>query len=607
MEPSMFAETEEAELPSTEVGLLLLEVFFKRIYNATLLLHKSVAFQLYTTNSIPAYLIRAIFAHAAIFLQQVDSPYAKYIRVFPMHTLYERSWSWARCASQEVLSHADEPSLTKIQALQILQFYYFSQGEIERAIVHASLAYRLSQLLGYDRLYEGDDASSASPGTQFDREIKRRCFWSCWCSHCIGSVQLESSKICEKVTGLPLPAKFETGGSGQGLQLKLGQRMEVDWKLSTESLSNHGTAAASSSSSLMAELVKLLGIWTKVQAFIAGSTMCSTSQRVDKLTKLIQLSDPFERSIQLPLTDLCSHAESYGETPELLTSVSSLYYLNRILMHASMVPIFSGYPAELPSSRGLVQEHAEMVLRYATGFSRLLQQFVEKNLDMTRLWPFSGYGAYVIGSVFMVYARISQSAWIMDQSTRVPGPESEEMKTIQAVLEVLSVYWKPLRKLAVKLNKVIAAGPCDDVALITSPTYPWNAHRPGYSLEDPDPIRRVPNNLNPSVSLYRTPSVSLFSEDHPIQDASRHESTTEPIRTLPEPQASQTVSTTGIAVSRAPDSGDLQGESGSVEDPLINSNEGGLFHPPWWDTTPAINVWENPSFLVQTPQGDSML
>jgi hypothetical protein len=95
---------------------------------------------------------------------------------------------------------------------------------------------------------------------QFDHEMRRRCFWTSYCSFCIGSTQLDTSRECERVTGLPLPANFEKGGSVQEVELKLGQKMGVDWKLSTDSSPNHGTAV-SSSCSLMVELVKLLGIW----------------------------------------------------------------------------------------------------------------------------------------------------------------------------------------------------------------------------------------------------------------------------------------------------------------------------------------------------------
>jgi hypothetical protein len=161
-----------AELPSTEIGLLLLEVYFKRVYNSTLLLHRAIAFQLYVLNGILDYLLRAIFAHTAIFLREVDPSHQKYVKIFPMQTLAEKSWSWARSASVEALSHADEPSLIRTQALQVLQLYYFSQNEIQRAIVHTSLAYRLSQVLGYNELYK-EVISPNNRSMQFDHEIRR--------------------------------------------------------------------------------------------------------------------------------------------------------------------------------------------------------------------------------------------------------------------------------------------------------------------------------------------------------------------------------------------------------------------------------------------------
>jgi hypothetical protein len=152
--PHNFTPPESAKLPSTEIGLLLLEVYFNWVYNSTSLFHRAIAFQLYMQNGIPDYLLHAMFAHAAIFLKEVGSPCRKYVKVFPMQTLAEKSWLWARSASVEALSHVDEPSSIRIQTLQVLQLYYLSQNEIQRAIVHASLAYRLSQVLGYDKLYE---------------------------------------------------------------------------------------------------------------------------------------------------------------------------------------------------------------------------------------------------------------------------------------------------------------------------------------------------------------------------------------------------------------------------------------------------------------------
>jgi len=255
-----FVESNLGDLPSTEVGLLLLEVYFKRVYNATILFHKIVTFEKYRSNSLPGYLLRAIFAHAATFLEEVDSPYSQYIKILPMQTLFEKSWLYARSASQEVLSYADEPTLVRIQALQVLQLYYFSRGETQRAIVHASLAYRLCQLLEYDRLHK-DVASLSTAGSlqvQFDHEMKRRCFWAIWCSFSIGSQRLDSLTNCERASILPLPAIFEKGGSVQGVELRLGQSMDQHWN---QSLLSKNGKVGSSSCSLMAELVRLLGIW----------------------------------------------------------------------------------------------------------------------------------------------------------------------------------------------------------------------------------------------------------------------------------------------------------------------------------------------------------
>jgi hypothetical protein len=248
-----FEQSCSAELPSTEVGLLLMEVYFKRIYNATLLFHKNIAFQVYMQDGIPDYLLRAIFAHAAIFLKEVgESPHRRYIKSVSIQSLYSKSWAWARYASVEALAHADEPSLIRVQALQVLQLYYFSQGETDRAIVHASLAYRLSQLLGYDKLYE----EVTSRGMQFDREMRRRSFWASWCTFILGSNQLNPSCVFEKVADLPLPAKFGRGGSIQGVDLAEGEKMDRNWKSNMESSIDQETTV-----SLMAELVKLIGIW----------------------------------------------------------------------------------------------------------------------------------------------------------------------------------------------------------------------------------------------------------------------------------------------------------------------------------------------------------
>lgn len=253
---SCLTRPETAELPSTEVALLLQEIFYKRIYNANLMFHKMISMQVYMLKKLPEYIQRAMFAAASIFLQEVDSPYQKHIKILPMPTIHEKAWSWAHASSVEVLSHVDEPSILKIQTLQVLQLFYYSRGEITRAKVHASLAYQLSKLLGYDKLLEDDD-SALSPSLRFDHEIRRRSFWASWSTMCLGSEDFSSSQLCESAVGLPLPARFRAGGSLQGVSFALGPQLGHDWRPQT----GHEEPA-----SLMAELMKLVGIWY-IQSF----------------------------------------------------------------------------------------------------------------------------------------------------------------------------------------------------------------------------------------------------------------------------------------------------------------------------------------------------
>jgi hypothetical protein len=49
-----------------------------------------------------------------------------------------------------------------------------------------------------------------------------------------------------------------------------------------------------------------------------------------------------------------------------------------------------------------VQENVKVVLQKATEYVKILQQFVTRDLDMTGLWSISGYGAFIVGSVFLV-------------------------------------------------------------------------------------------------------------------------------------------------------------------------------------------------------------
>ncbi|KAH7092166.1 hypothetical protein FB567DRAFT_516651 [Paraphoma chrysanthemicola] len=565
-----FDQSDLAELPSTEVGLLLLEVYFKRVYNATLLFHKHIAFQVYMQNGTPDYLLRAIFAHAAIFLKEVeDLQHRKHIKTTSMQSLHSRSWSWARSASTEVLAHADEPSLMRIQALQVLQLYYFSQGEINRAIVHASLAYRLSQLLGYDKLYE----EATSRGMQFDREMRRRSFWASWCSFIIGSSQLDPCRIFARVANLPLPAKFGRGGSIQGVELMQGERMDRNWKSNIEFSADHEI-----STSLMAELVKLLGVWTKVQAFEARIASLSVLQQQNEVKTIDELFDPIELAMDIPIADLCSRAEVYEESPELLASICSMAHLSRLLLHASMVPLLSGHHTQSAMLQESMQAHTSMVIHQAMAYIKLLQQFIARNLDITRLWPITGYGAFTIGIVFVVLKNVSQSSWPVGEMAEIPGLDSEEMKVVQLVLDVLSIYWQPLRKLADKLNNAVASGQLSGLSLVTLSAYS------GYSVDEHDDRGCAAKSPGKPNLFMATPDFQASPQGQLNQD---HSTGGQQTQTLRHRVPAQTRAAMETSIAEAVGA---EQEFASFDYALTNGHKEGILDMGWWNNCFAMHA-----------------
>lgn len=162
---------------------------------------------------------------------------------------------------------------------------------------------------------------------------------------------------------------------------------------------------------------------------------------------------------------------------------------------------------------------------------------------------------------------------------------------------------------ALKLNKAIDAGHAGDVDLITSPAYPWNTGRSGYSLEDHSATIRIPvqssDSSNSSASLLQTPYVSFVSGGQPGQSPSQQENSTAYYQTLSEQQIPlQTRAAAEEMVSQIPNSGY---QSAPLENPLMNSNEAGLFDQAgWWSSAPAINIWEHPFSMVDMPMRDPM-
>lgn len=208
---------------------------------------------------------------------------------------------------------------------------------------------------------------------------------------------------------------------------------------------------------------------TKIRSWIGHSRYLPQPERLEKLVTLDKLLESLELSAYVPIVDLSASAESCGESPEVLLSLCSIYRLSRLLIPAFEVIVIEGRSLlVLESTDALSSACTRVVFDQAMSYTRLLQQLFASDLDVTRLWPFTGLASFFVGHILLVFSplqahlddwdspltyREAMHAAMLESDefsgtlVDVPGPDSEEIKTHQAVLGILSIYWRPLRTL----------------------------------------------------------------------------------------------------------------------------------------------------------------
>ena len=140
------------------------------------------------------------------------------------------------------------------------------------------------------------------------------------------------------------------------------------------------------------------------------------------------------------------------------------------------------------------------------------------------------------------------------------------------------------------------AGLNNDAGLITSLTYPWNTRQPGYSLEDHGDSISAPSS-DANMPLLRTPYVSLAPEGPQVHAVGHLQNNIESYGTLPEQQVPPPLSANSI-----PQASDSGYQSASLEDFLMNSNEGGLLDAGWWNSARTMNAWDHPLSMAEIPR-----
>ncbi|KAL3484767.1 hypothetical protein BJX62DRAFT_218240 [Aspergillus germanicus] len=458
-------------LPPTALGLSLLELYFTRIYNSTLLFHKPVLFQQYLEHELHGALLRALLALATLFLQPCDSENEKdligeHAELKVLSIYHSSGLPWAKAALEEAMVAAVEsPSLMVIQALECLQHYWFGIGQHYRGNLCLTLAYRACHLLGYaEKIPNG--VVGLDHDVSLESELARRCFWACWTSTCIVMEPEPYVKSSwQEVAMVPLPGLIRSTQSGY--TITLGELMDENWNASV-------LAAAAKPPPAPAILMKMVGIWAKVQLLCKdikiGSILSKTFQSGRRLSQMA--TSFFDEAKPYRNCDSeTNHESTYNRSQppqdqDLSLVHDALYHQCQISIHSMIVPLFSGIANDTNLEERVdaadQRQSATTVAKHADLLYRLLEPYLSGQRHVSFLPPLVGYAAFVVGIVVLVmeiscpnrnsginvngFGTEASANRNVNENGNSQGCRLSAVESILHLLDRHRVYWRALQR-----------------------------------------------------------------------------------------------------------------------------------------------------------------
>ncbi|KAH7002600.1 hypothetical protein EDB80DRAFT_80444 [Ilyonectria destructans] len=443
-------------LPPRVAGLLLLEIYFSRVYNAHLLFHKPLLFQEYIEDKLPDYLLKAIFALASLFLAPSKSRTrlrsTEFSELEALSVFHNRSLPWAEASMKEtMLLTVRELSLTMIQTLECLVLYWFGVGKSRNGDICLVLAHRSCFLLQYGQSGVKKNGESQS---EIESELKRRCQWATWASMCIAAQpQAHLRSAWSEVANVPLPGRIRN--SPNGWQVTVGQHMNADWQRICLN-----DCEATSSQPVVAMVMRVVGIWAKVQLFGSESSTLLPNQRFETLSDLSERLESLwdERPQSNPVA---WKSPNVSESVDQLLLFDGLHHMCKMTLHSTLVPLFSGSPKDPSMDVGLVQKSAKSVLRYADLFVALLRPYYNGDYDVTSISPHLAYGAFMTGVVLLSFEMSTRNNPTtgpqISCEVHVQNGRISHVKDIVRLLGVLCSHWNVLHSAFEKLREALKA------------------------------------------------------------------------------------------------------------------------------------------------------
>ncbi|KAF4335471.1 fungal transcriptional regulatory [Fusarium beomiforme] len=326
-----FDSTNREDLPPRAIGLALLDIYFERLYNATLLFHRTQLLEL--TGS---------FANLNI-------NHHDWAVIPPLKN------------SQHFLHMLDmeAPGLKQRDA----SLYWFAIGDIDRARINTVMAYASAAPL---RPLKWEVGIVEEKDEMLIKERNQGCFWACWATMCISSFpEAYAKNAWDEACDVPLPSDPTKHLSDRNLPS--GCYMNREWK--QESLDEE----VSPHSSIMAEHMKLMGVWVKIQLLNRGKKG-DPDTKIEHLAKMAK--DIYESS-QFPPYNT-GNEDACQDLARLL-GLHSLYHLCQIVVLCPLVSLFSCRRGNQGDSRG----HAEDITKHAIRHGQLIRDYIISHALLT--------------------------------------------------------------------------------------------------------------------------------------------------------------------------------------------------------------------------------
>ncbi|KAI0148667.1 hypothetical protein GGR57DRAFT_475151 [Xylariaceae sp. FL1272] len=379
----------------------LVEIYFRNVYNAPLLLHKKTFLEEIIEGRACQHILLGVCAWAAKFYRDENDK-----TVLKDNGSMEQ---WAKKAGKLVFENAEELAQENIVTFLNLALFWHSMGAWRRAYLHKGNAFQLQDIVGLG-------PRSLQTENTLESEIRRRRFWACYAMHCHTSERGNQFQLKGPIMKLPFPWREEDFEDGVG---RHGQVCIEDDR---------------SDGALFSELIRIMTIWSSVVSLLKSPDDTSPHLRIPAIMALDERLAKWWRALPatLKLTPATIQIMPREIIPRIL-HINMLYHQSICALHASLVPLFCGSQGE-EGWYTIRQLSAQVAFEHACEVSAHVIATLEIFPRTSALPMFMGYAAYCGCVIQMAFMSCSNQ----DIKERV----QRNVRANSRLLQLMSEDWK---------------------------------------------------------------------------------------------------------------------------------------------------------------------